>query len=85
MEKEGVQILEHIKKLAMVGFLEVIKHLPYMMQVMGKSINWIKENNPERIILVDYPGFNLRLAREAKRLAIPVTYFIQAATAKAKP
>ena len=76
MEKEGVQILEHIKKLAMVGFLEVIKHLPYMMKVMGKSINWIKENNPERIILVDYPGFNLRLAREAKRLAIPVTYFI---------
>tara|TARA_B100001750_G_scaffold209473_1_gene189412 strand:- start:90 stop:992 length:903 start_codon:yes stop_codon:yes gene_type:complete len=47
-----------------------------MMQVMGKSINWIKTNNPERIILVDYPGFNLRLAREAKRLGIPVTYFI---------
>ena len=76
MEKEGVEIIEHIDQLAMVGVFEVIKHLPYMMQVMGKSINWIKTNNPERIILVDYPGFNLRLAREAKRLGIQVTYFI---------
>ncbi len=66
MEKEGVQIIEHINKLAIVGFIEVIKHLPFMMSVMGKTINWIKKNKPERVILVDYPGFNLRLARESK-------------------
>ena len=76
MEKEGVQIIEHINKLAIVGFVEVIKYLPFMMSVMGKTINWIKENKPERIILVDYPGFNLRLAKESKKLGIPVTYFI---------
>ena len=76
MKKEGVQIIEHINKLAIVGFIEVIKHLPFMMGVMGKTINWIKENKPERIILVDYPGFNLRLARESRKLGIPVTYFI---------
>jgi len=76
MKKEGVQIIEHINKLAIVGFIEVIKHLPFMMSVMGKTINWIKENKPERIILVDYPGFNLRLARESRKLGIPVTYFI---------
>ena len=76
MEKEGVQIIEHINKLAIVGFIEVIKHLPFMMSVMGKTINWIKKNKPERVILVDYPGFNLRLARESKKLGVPVTYFI---------
>ena len=76
MEKEGVQIIEHINKLAIVGFFEVIKHLPFMMSVMGKTINWIKENKPKRVILVDYPGFNLRLARESKKLGVPVTYFI---------
>ena len=76
MEKEGVQIIEHINKLAIVGFFEVIKHLPFMMNVMGKTINWIKKNKPKRVILVDYPGFNLRLAREAKKLGVPVTYFI---------
>jgi len=76
MEKEGVQIIEHINKLAIVGFIEVIKHLPFMMSVMGKTINWIKENKPKRVILVDYPGFNLRLARESKKLGVPVTYFI---------
>ena len=76
MKKEGVQIIEHINKLAIVGFFEVIKHLPFMMNVMGKTINWIKKNKPKRVILVDYPGFNLRLAREAKKLGVPVTYFI---------
>lgn len=76
MKKEGVQIIEHINKLAIVGFIEVIKHLPFMMNVMGKTINWIKKNKPKRVILVDYPGFNLRLAREAKKLGVPVTYFI---------
>ena len=76
MEKEGVQIIEHISNLAIVGFFEVIKHLPFMINVMGKTINWIRENKPDRIILVDYPGFNLRLARESKRLGVPVTYFI---------
>ena len=76
MEKEGVQIIEHISKLAIVGFFEVIKHLPFMINVMGKTINWIRENKPDRIVLVDYPGFNLRLARESKRLGVPVTYFI---------
>ena len=76
MKQEGVQIIEHINKLAIVGFFEVIKHLPYMMSVMGKTISWIKENKPARVILVDYPGFNLRLARELKKLGVPVTYFI---------
>ena len=42
---------------------------------MGKTINWIKENKPDRVILVDYPGFNLRLARESKKFPIPLIDF----------
>ena len=76
MANENVQIIEHIDDLAIIGFVEVIKHLPYMFKVMGSTVNWLRENNPDRFILIDYPGFNLRLAREAVQLGIPVTYFI---------
>ena len=76
MANENVQIIEHINDLAIIGFVEVIKHLPYMFKVMGSTVNWLRENNPDRLILIDYPGFNLRLAREAVQLGIPVTYFI---------
>ncbi len=76
MANENVQIIEHIDDLAIIGFVEVIKHLPYMFKVMGSTVNWLRENNPDRLILIDYPGFNLRLAREAVQLGIPVTYFI---------
>ena len=76
MANENVQIIEHVDDLAIIGFVEVIKHLPYMFKVMGSTVNWLRENNPDRLILIDYPGFNLRLAREAVQLGIPVTYFI---------
>ena len=76
MANENVQIIEHINDLAIIGFVEVIKHLPYMFKVMGSTVNWLRENSPDRLILIDYPGFNLRLAREAVQLGIPVTYFI---------
>ena len=76
MAAQEVQILEHIDNLSMVGFSEVIKHLPYMKRVMGQTIKIIKEISPSRIILIDYPGFNLRLIKRISSLDIPITYFI---------
>ena len=76
MVEQGLKILEHINNLSMVGFSEVIKHLPYMKRVMGQTIKIIKEINPSRIILIDYPGFNLRLIKRISSLNIPITYFI---------
>ena len=76
MKKAGMQILEHIDDLAMMGFVEVLKHLPRMMKIMGKTIDTITRTKPDRLILIDYPGFNLRLAKRIKHLKIPITYFI---------
>ena len=76
MVEQGLKILEHINNLSMVGFSEVIKHLPYIKRVMGQTIKIIKEINPSRIILIDYPGFNLRLIKRISSLNIPITYFI---------
>ena len=76
MKEAGMQILEHTHDLAIMGFIEVIKHLPRMMKIMGKTIDTISRTKPDRIILIDYPGFNLRLAKRIQHLKIPITYFI---------
>lgn len=76
MAAEGMEILFHARDLAMMGFSEVIRHLPFLFSVMRKTLAWIRMNRPHRVILIDYPGFNLRLARKLKALKVPVTYFI---------
>jgi len=76
MEAQGVHIIEHIDNLSMVGFSEVIKHLPYMKRVLTQTIKKITQINPIRIILIDYPGFNLQLIKKISSLKIPITYFI---------
>ena len=76
MKNSGMQILEHTDNLGIMGFIEVIKHLPKMMQIMGKTVDTIARTKPDRIVLIDYPGFNLRLAKNTQHLNIPITYFI---------
>tara|TARA_B110001454_G_scaffold19283_2_gene17931 strand:+ start:2278 stop:3405 length:1128 start_codon:yes stop_codon:yes gene_type:complete len=76
MDEEGVEIIHHINDMSVMGFIEVIKHLPKLLRIMQKTIFTIKNVKPDRIILIDYPGFNLRLAKKIKRLRIPITYFI---------
>ena len=76
MVESGLEIMEHIDKLAVLGFSEVIKHLPFLINVMGESLGKLREVRPDRIILIDYPGFNLRLAKNCNGLKIPITYFI---------
>ncbi|MBC8323539.1 MAG: lipid-A-disaccharide synthase [Candidatus Marinimicrobia bacterium] len=76
MKAAGMEIIEHVDNLAMMGFTEVIKHLPYMVNVMGKTLGKIQKIKPHRLILIDYPGFNLRLAKNVHPLGLPITYFI---------
>ncbi len=76
MKEAGMEILEQTESLAIMGFAEVVKHLPYMLNVMEKTMDKLREIRPDRIILIDYPGFNLRLSKKCKTLQIPITYFI---------
>ena len=76
MSKSGVEIIHHINDLSVMGFIEVIKHLPKLLNIFQSTVSSIKNIKPDRIILVDYPGFNLRLAKKIKSLRIPITYFI---------
>jgi len=76
MEAAGAEIVKHIRDLAFMGFIEVALHLGTIM----KNIRFCKEDilayKPDILVLIDYPGFNLRLAQWAKKRGIKVCYYI---------
>ena len=76
MEAAGMKLIHHINVLSVMGFLEVLKYLPRFLKIMGETIKTIERSKPDRIILIDYPGFNLKLAKNISFLNIPVSYFI---------
>jgi lipid-A-disaccharide synthase len=76
MANSGVKLLYRMEQLAFLGLAEIIRHLPFIQQVFKRLRNWIKTEQPAAVILIDYPGFNLRLARIVKKLGIPVVYYI---------
>lgn len=62
--------------MAIIGFIEVIKKLPLVFKMFSTLEKAIVEEKPDAIILIDYPGFNLRFAKKIKKYNIPVIYFI---------
>ena len=72
MKDAGMELLRHIREMSFLGFSEVIKHLPLIRQIMNELTEWIETNRPETVVLIDYPGFNLRLAKKAKKLGCRV-------------
>ena len=76
MQKEGLQLTEHIKNLNVIGIFEVVKHYSRIKKIFNNTISEIKKINPDKIVLIDYPGFNLRLAKKLSALNINITYFI---------
>ena len=77
MIKSGLNSLENIDKMAVMGFVEIIKHLRFFRNVTMKVLEEIDNCQPRQIILIDYPGFNLRMAKKIKEIFdIPITYYI---------
>lgn len=66
MKAEGLNVLYHVKDLATVGFAEVIKKYSFFRNALKNSAGYIKKSKPDAVILIDYPGFNLRLAEEIR-------------------
>jgi len=76
MQKQGLQPLFPFERFAVMGFVEVIKHLAFFLKVQRSIRAYFTLNKPDLAILVDYPGLNLRIAKLADELRIPVLYFI---------
>jgi len=78
MQAAGVHIQEDLTRIAVVGFAEVLKNFARFKAIFDAILNKIETSRPAAVILVDYPGFNLRLAREIKKRNIPtkIIYYI---------
>ena len=76
MQAEGMELVYHIRELAFMGFLEVLQHLPLIRSVEKTLGVLLKARRPDVVLLVDYPGFNLRFARAVKAAGIKVVYYI---------
>ena len=76
MSQAGAQIYYNMMDLAVVGFTEVIKNLKEFKRVFKMLLEKLDSKPPDCVVLIDYPGFNLRLAREVKKRKIPVIYYI---------
>lgn len=71
-----VQPIVHYRDMAYMGFADVVKHLGRILGFLGTARRAIDEWQPQAVILVDYPSFNLKIAKWAHNLGIPVHYFI---------
>lgn len=76
MRDEGVRVVKHYRDLAFMGFIEVVKNLPTILRNFRMCKEDILEFRPDALILIDYPGFNLRMAKWAHEQGIPVLYYI---------
>lgn len=65
-----------MERLAVMGFVEVLRYVAFFARLLNRLTRLLESWRPDRVLLVDYPGFNLRLAARAARRGIPVTYYI---------
>jgi lipid-A-disaccharide synthase len=76
MRASGAELLVHANEVAVVGLVEVVTHLPGIRRRFKHLVAEAAGRKPDAAILIDFPDFNLRLARELHRLGIPVFYFV---------
>ncbi|MBX7242623.1 MAG: lipid-A-disaccharide synthase [Bacteroidia bacterium] len=76
MQSEGMQLTEHIRNTSFMGFWEVFKNLLTIRKLFTKIKASILDFQPDVVVLVDYPGFNLRMAKWLHKKGIRVFYYI---------
>jgi lipid-A-disaccharide synthase len=76
MENSGIQLVKHYRDLAFMGFVEVLKNLRTILNNLDFCKKDILAFQPDALVLIDYPGFNLRIAKWANKQGIPVIYYI---------
>src|ERR1043166_9226300 len=72
----GVALIEHADRLAVMGFAEVLRHLPRHWGLLRDLKGRIRGGRVALVVLIDYPGFNMKLARSAHDAGVPVLYYI---------
>jgi len=76
MTEEGMNISFHINRLSFLGFVEVVSHLSFIKKVQREILKLVKMKNISTAVLIDYPGFNLSIAKKLKALGLKIIYYI---------
>lgn len=76
LRAEGVELLQHTDQMGVMGIIEVLKQYRFFKSVMNQILAEVDRRKPDAALLVDYPGFNLRLAAELKKRGVKVYYYI---------
>jgi lipid-A-disaccharide synthase len=76
MKEVGVELVYDMERFTLIGFSEVLKRLNFFRKMMSAMVSCAEDRSPDLVILVDYPGFNLRLAQRLKKKGIPILYYI---------
>ncbi len=72
----GMELFHHTEEMAIIGLPEVFRRYPFLKRVLREMTDWVRHEKPAAVILIDYPGFNLRLAARIKALGVPVIYYV---------
>ena len=76
MRSEGVELFAELDALAVMGFAEVLPRIPYFWRLERQVVSLIEKRRPDLVVLVDYPGFNMRIAHAAHERGCRVLYYI---------
>lgn len=76
MASAGVRLVQHASEVAVVGFVEVLRHLPAIRRAMASLAGLLDRERPDVVVPVDFPDFNLRLAARAHTRGVPVVYYV---------
>lgn len=76
LRQTGMEILVDAREMAVLGFWEVLKRYRFLRGVFNRMVAVARERRPDAVLLVDYPGFNLRFAKVMKQLGIRVIYYV---------
>jgi lipid-A-disaccharide synthase len=76
MRAAGVELVEHTERLAVMGFVEVLKHIPLHYRLARELERRIRSGRVALVVLIDYPGFNMKIAAAARAAGVPVLYYI---------
>jgi lipid-A-disaccharide synthase len=76
MRQEKMDIIYDIRELGFMGFAEVLRHIPFIRTMQYTLEQIVKFKRPDVLVLIDYPGFNLRFARIAKHYNVKIVYYV---------
>lgn len=76
LEREGMRLIHHAREMGVVGFFNVLRHIGMFRRIFRELIDALEREKPDVVLLVDYPGFNLRVAKRCKEMGLRVVYYI---------